>query len=318
MTSNSGSPLGKALLRSMAQDAPSLEAKRKTLLALGLAPVLAGAATVATATTSAAATSTATSSLTGGVTGSAAAGAGAKGAITSLLSAAKPLLIGVFAGAVAVGGAHIAGVTAPGQTANGTPAPALQSAQQKAPIGPSQATWSSTGSADSAEPAPQAPQSTEKILPRPVSPQGTPNPRNVESAVSVARSTSTPSLTVPAPPRAQQAISAPSTPSELAFPDSQLSQETRAVGQIRGLIASGRLAPARTALDQYDRSFPNGLLRPEASVLRIELLAKEGNSAGARALAVAFEAAHPKSSHLEKIHALVAAPLAPQSNRSRQ
>ena len=70
-------------------------------------------------------------------------------------------------------------------------------------------------------------------------------------------------------------------------------------------VGRGSVPAALGALDDYQRSFPHGVLGQEAAVLRIEALVKGGNTAAAKALADRFLAANPQSPHAPRIRRLV-------------
>ena len=53
-----------------------------------------------------------------------------------------------------------------------------------------------------------------------------------------------------------------------AKPESTLAQEIKALDRVRGLMAQDDRAAALVELDRYDRRYPQGTLRREASVLR--------------------------------------------------
>jgi hypothetical protein len=74
-----------------------------------------------------------------------------------------------------------------------------------------------------------------------------------------------------------------------------LSAELARLDGARKKLASGQAVAAIDALDAYGREFPRGSLRLEASVLRIEALAKAGRTSEARDRAKRFLAAHPNS-----------------------
>jgi hypothetical protein len=57
---------------------------------------------------------------------------------------------------------------------------------------------------------------------------------------------------------------------------SALADEIAALDGAREALASGDAPRALRALDAHDRAFPRGALSPEATVLRIEALARRG------------------------------------------
>jgi hypothetical protein len=74
-----------------------------------------------------------------------------------------------------------------------------------------------------------------------------------------------------------------------------LSAELSALDAARSSLVSGDPSAALSALDGYARKFPHGRLSLEAEVLRIDALAKSGQTAAARQRASAFIRRHPNS-----------------------
>lgn len=108
-----------------------------------------------------------------------------------------------------------------------------------------------------------------------------------------------------APPSGKSAAAPHLHPS--AAPSSALTDEVAAVDAAREALAAGNAALAIQALDRHDRDFPNALLGPEVTVLRIEALAKSGDRAGASRLGAAFLAAHPRSPLANRVRSLTGA-----------
>jgi hypothetical protein len=73
----------------------------------------------------------------------------------------------------------------------------------------------------------------------------------------------------------------------------------------RAALHLGDLARGLAELERYDREFSGGILRPEASMLRIEALVQAGDLARARQLAEIFIATYPPSPHVARIRKLV-------------
>jgi hypothetical protein len=84
-----------------------------------------------------------------------------------------------------------------------------------------------------------------------------------------------------------------------------LAAEVAALEVARSALNRGDAPGSLRALDDYDRAFPRGMMRQEAVLLRIEALANNGDTKGARALADKFLAANPKSPHAQRIRRLV-------------
>jgi hypothetical protein len=74
-----------------------------------------------------------------------------------------------------------------------------------------------------------------------------------------------------------------------------LSAELARLDGARKKLSAGQATAALDTLDAYGREFPRGSLRLEASVLRIEALAKAGRTTEARDRAKRFLSAHPNS-----------------------
>lgn len=110
----------------------------------------------------------------------------------------------------------------------------------------------------------------------------------------------------PAPsPAPRRATSARAEASVAAQPD--LSRDIAALDEARRALRSGRTRDALAALERYDAEFgKNAALRVEAHVLRIEALARSGETARAQALAQKFIQQNPKSPYVERLRALLA------------
>jgi len=239
LRSRDGDPLERELLEAGAEERPSAEARRRTLAALGLTGLGAGA--------------------TGGAAGVIATPAGR----TVLTRIARRMGIGVT---VAIGiGLGWMGLRA------GTP---------------SASTSPSVSVAVSAAPAAPLAASVQETIAPPAS-----QPAGVASVA--------PAPSATAPRRAP----ASATPS--ANEDLGLAAEVAALERARSALGSGDASQALRALDDYQRAFPRGTLGQEATVLRIEALARSGNAAGARALADRFLAANPSSPYAHRIRHLV-------------
>lgn len=84
---------------------------------------------------------------------------------------------------------------------------------------------------------------------------------------------------------------------------SPLSAELGALDAARSALASGDANGALTQLDAYAHNFPHGRLSLEAEVLRIDALAKSGQTAAARKRAEAFMKRHPDSVLASRVRA---------------
>ena len=74
---------------------------------------------------------------------------------------------------------------------------------------------------------------------------------------------------------------------------------------MKAKLGAGAFGDAAQALDTYDTEFPQGTLRPEATVLRIRTLLLQGRRPEAQRLADDFLAKHPGSVHAKRIRALL-------------
>jgi hypothetical protein len=95
------------------------------------------------------------------------------------------------------------------------------------------------------------------------------------------------------------------TPKQASNSASLLAAEVSTIDAARTALSAGSAARALGELDRYDREFPAGVLGPEATVLRIEALVRQGNLKSARALATGFLATHRRSPHAARIHSLL-------------
>ncbi len=104
-------------------------------------------------------------------------------------------------------------------------------------------------------------------------------------------------------PTASNAIA---SPSGSAMPDaSSLRAETVMLEKARRTLAADHNAEAKETLDLYDRSFPRGVLRPEAVVLRIQTLLAAGDRASAERVANDFVRTDPSGPYARRVRALL-------------
>jgi len=115
----------------------------------------------------------------------------------------------------------------------------------------------------------------------------------------------------PAEPAAGLTAPAPTTTTRAPLPsassdeNADLAAEVVALDRARQALDRGDATAALRALDDYQRRFPLGTMRPEATVVRIEALVRKGDAAGARRVADGFLATHPQSPHAQRIRFLV-------------
>jgi hypothetical protein len=84
-----------------------------------------------------------------------------------------------------------------------------------------------------------------------------------------------------------------------------IAREIAALDVARRLLGSGNPRGALGALDDYEAQAKTGMLRQEATLLRIEALAVAGDASAARRLAHRFLQNHPHSPHENRVRALV-------------
>ena len=135
-------------------------------------------------------------------------------------------------------------------------------------------------------------------VPQPVDP----TPLDAPSGPSLDHEPATTTSTRPAPrarkPRGLQQDEAEAGPDLAA----EMAVLRRAGAQIR----TGEGRRALTTLEEHARRFPQGQLVEDREALRVQALCAAGDDAGARAAARAFESAHPRSPHLERVRSLAA------------
>jgi hypothetical protein len=87
------------------------------------------------------------------------------------------------------------------------------------------------------------------------------------------------------------AVKPPAPPASAA----DLMRELGALDGVRAALARGHAARALARLDGYTLAFPHGRLEMEAEILRMDALARDGQTGAARARAAGFLRDHPKS-----------------------
>ena len=84
-----------------------------------------------------------------------------------------------------------------------------------------------------------------------------------------------------------------------------LAAEVAAIDHAARAVAAHDPPRALAALDAYQKQFPGGVLRPEATVLRVQALVQQGDPARAASIARAFLALNPHSPHADRLRSLV-------------
>ncbi len=276
----------RAMLEAARADGPSPRTHRGAAIALGLGSLGVASGTVASSAAAA----------TVGAGAAAATAPVAGGAALAAGTAVKWVGIAALVGAASWGAAEVA--TRPTPTTP-THAAAPLNAPTVATGSPRMATTRLPSPAP--DPAPTdvapsplaAPQPLAAPPPPPVAPRPPPS-RRTASAATPPLDLAPPSPRAPAPaaPRAASTLVAETAKLEAARAALQTNDPTRAL----------------TALDDYGSAFPRGVLAPEATVLRVEALARRGGAAdraAAQRLGEAFLREHPASPLCERVRILV-------------
>jgi hypothetical protein len=90
-----------------------------------------------------------------------------------------------------------------------------------------------------------------------------------------------------------------------AEPVPSLAEEVASLQAARAALAAGEAEKALALLDGHQRRFPQGALRVEADMVRIEALAKAGDARGAAARARRFAEEHPDTPYARRARVLV-------------
>lgn len=112
----------------------------------------------------------------------------------------------------------------------------------------------------------------------------------------------TPAAARDATARAQLSAAEPSAdPASLAL-------EVARIDAVRQLLAADRAKVALSALQDYQRDFPDGVLQQEADVLRVEAHQRAGDRRRARQIGSRFLTDHPDSPHSARVRELLETP----------
>jgi hypothetical protein len=90
--------------------------------------------------------------------------------------------------------------------------------------------------------------------------------------------------------------------------ESPLARELRSLDDARSALDRHEIADALADLDRYERTFPTGTLRTEASLLRVESLLARGDGPDARRLARELLAQDPSGPHARRLRTIVENP----------
>lgn len=129
-------------------------------------------------------------------------------------------------------------------------------------------------------------------------------PQPPQADVPVGDGSSGESATVqPSAGRRQRAVS-----SAAVDPRASIRSQIKLIDRARAAVGASQSQRALALVREYSAQYPGGAFTEEASLLRIEALAQAGESATALRLARAFEARHPDSPHLRRLHSLLGEP----------
>jgi outer membrane protein assembly factor BamD (BamD/ComL family) len=87
--------------------------------------------------------------------------------------------------------------------------------------------------------------------------------------------------------------------------------EMAALRAVRASLAAKDASAALRGIDQYQRSYPGGLLQLEAQVLRIDSYAALGDTNQVKDLGARFLSAHPDSPYARHVRALLGVEVGP-------
>ena len=119
---------------------------------------------------------------------------------------------------------------------------------------------------------------------------------------------------VPVSPTASPVLDTPANPApppvarlprKATTTSAGLRAELEALDAVRSTVASGDLFGALSLLDAYFQHFRHGRLHLEAEILRIDALARCGQTDTARSYAKEFLRRHPKSVHAARLQSIV-------------
>ena len=275
----SATPFERNLLESWSSEQPSPAARARAR-----ALAIAGAA----ATTLAAATAvTAVASTTGTAAGTAAPSAAGVGlAVIAKWGILLALAVGSAVGGVLVlGGARTADAPPPVTSSS----PLANAAAGAQPSAASPAIGSSTSPPYADEP-------------KAVSPADLPPASPTITATAI---TGAGGATAAAGATATSATSTATAAATGAGATASFAEEIASFDRARAALDAGDFDRALALVDGYEKRFPGGTFVQEAEVLRIQALARKGDSAGARRVGQRFLAAHPTSPHAARIRAIL-------------
>lgn len=126
-----------------------------------------------------------------------------------------------------------------------------------------------------------------------------PPPSVSPSAASPASASARPTMAI-----TTATVAPPPSASTVAGPMG-LKDELALIDEARTDLAQGNAPAALATLGRYDTRFPQGLLREEATAVRIEALFAAGRTNEARTASEAFLREHPASTHAQHVRSLL-------------
>ncbi len=84
-----------------------------------------------------------------------------------------------------------------------------------------------------------------------------------------------------------------------------LRDELALIDEARTELSAGNATSALGTLGRYDKRYPQGLLREEATAVRVEALFAAGKTSEGRSTAEAFLREHPQSTHAQHVRSLL-------------
>jgi hypothetical protein len=137
-----------------------------------------------------------------------------------------------------------------------------------------------------------------------------PAPPAVVAPAAATHQNAAPARVAPAAPSEQEPAAtpppaAPHTAASRERTTDTLSSELAALDRVRKSLAAGDGPGALRGLDDYERGFPKRRLTTEATVLRIESLAKTGDAEAMTSRAKQFLATHPSGPYATRVASLI-------------
>jgi hypothetical protein len=145
----------------------------------------------------------------------------------------------------------------------------------------------------------------------PTPPVAAPAKAMVQAAPVVARAPVAATRAAPARTVDEPTVRAPAPRTAAPRASDALAAELRALEEARGAFVSGDYPRALRLLDTYQARFPRPSLATEATVLRIETLAKRGDRVQAARLGRDFLARHADGPYARRVRSLIGEPARP-------